>query len=477
MVHPRKQDTPSHEKELPGAEVGELVHAVQDPADFAAAVRIASRPVVLEEEYVPDGGMGAWTVLLGSTSALFASAGMINSYGTFQDYYESTLLPSSASATISLIGSLQVFLLYGAGPITGRIFDAYGTKVLVPVGSFLSVLGVMMLSLAQKDQVYQVFLSQGICLGLGIAILFNPCVAVMSHWFRRKRALAMGIALSGGALSGVLYPIILQRLIPSIGFPWAVRVIGFINLTCLSVACLTVRSRLPLSPGYISWRSAVDLRGFKDPRYVLATTAGFLLFYVLFIPYFYIQIYANFRQVPPNISNVLVSILNALNIPSRILPGLLADRYGCLAVFIPITAFATISVFALWLPSHTPGTIIAFTALYGLFSVIHRASHSPRAFVSLLAAYIASITPREVYGARLGSVYIFVAISTLAGAPTGGALLATVDETHFRTLIIFSGVLLAGGTLALCGAASVPEGARWKRLRSAQSSQHAPGSA
>ena len=49
--------------------------------------------------------------------------------GAFQDYYESTLLPSSSSASISLIGSLQVFFLYAGGPITGRIFDAYGTTV------------------------------------------------------------------------------------------------------------------------------------------------------------------------------------------------------------------------------------------------------------------------------------------------------------------------------------------------------------
>ena len=49
--------------------------------------------------------------------------------GTFQNYYKSTLLPSSSSASISLIGSLQVFFLYAAGPLTGRIFDAYGTSV------------------------------------------------------------------------------------------------------------------------------------------------------------------------------------------------------------------------------------------------------------------------------------------------------------------------------------------------------------
>ncbi len=49
--------------------------------------------------------------------------------GTFQSYYETTLLPSSSSSSISLIGSLQIFLLYFGGTFAGRIFDAYGTSV------------------------------------------------------------------------------------------------------------------------------------------------------------------------------------------------------------------------------------------------------------------------------------------------------------------------------------------------------------
>ena len=54
-----------------------------------------------------------------------------------------------------------------------------------------------------------------------------------------------------------------------------------------------------------------------------------------------------------------------------------------------------------------------------------------------------------------GSVYIFIAIATLIGTPTAGALLKVVDEKHFNALIIFTGVLLAAGTVALVGAAAV----------------------
>ncbi|KAI0742078.1 monocarboxylate permease [Daedaleopsis nitida] len=413
----------------------------QDAAKVEAQLAVADttsvdRSGTEEDEY-------AWTVVLGSSLALFASAGMINAYGTFQDYYESTLLPSSSSASISLIGSLQVFFLYAAGPLTGRIFDAYGTSVLIPLGSVVCVFAMMMVSLTQKDQAYQLFLSQGVLFGIGIALMFNPSVAVMSHWFRRKRASAIGIVLSGGAVGGVVFPILLQHLIPIIGFGWAVRVIGFIIMVCFIVACMTIRTRLPLS-GHISWRTAVDLGGFKDVRYILATVAGFVLFYSLFIPYFYIQIYANFRGVPPGISNYLLAILNAMNIPSRVLPGILADRYGSMKLFIPAAALCTVLILGLWLPSRNAGSIVAFSAMYGLFS---------GAFVSLLATYIAAITPREVYGARLGSVYIFLAIATLVGTPTGGALLKTVDDAHFDRLIVFSGVMMAAGTVVLVAAA------------------------
>ncbi|KAI0741766.1 monocarboxylate permease [Daedaleopsis nitida] len=436
----------------------------QDCSKLEAQTTVVDSPEVVgslaveaaEPEHVPDGGREAWTVVLGSSLALFASAGMINAYGTFQAYYESTLLPASSSATISLIGSLQIFFLYGLGPVTGRVFDANGTSVLIPLGSALCVLAMMMVSLAQKDHPYQLFLSQGVLFGLGLALLFNPSVAVMSHWFRRRRATAIGIVLGGSAIGGVVFPIMLQHLIPRIGFGWAVRVIGFIMMACFIVACLTIRTRLPLT-GHISWRSAIDLGGFKDIRYILAAVAGFVLFYALFIPYVYIQIYANFRGVPPSISNYLLAILNAMNIPSRVLPGILADRCGPLKVFVPATAMCTILILGLWLPSRSAGSIIAFAAFYGLFSGL---------FVSLLATYVATITPREVYGARLGSVYIFLAIATLVGTPTGGALLKTVDTAHFNRLIVFSGSLMAVGTVALVAAALVSServGARVRR--------------
>lgn len=87
-----------------------------------------------------------------------------------------------------------------------------------------------------------------------------------------------------------------------------------------------------------------------------------------------------------NISQYLLAIINALGIPARIIPGILADRFGVyvrsialtektadiidhrLNVLVPCSIASGIFVFALWLPSRSTGPIVAFSALYGLFS-------------------------------------------------------------------------------------------------------------
>lgn len=77
------------------------------------------------------------------------------------------------------------------------------------VGNFLVVLGIMMLSLS--TQYWQVFLSQGVCMGLGAGLLYIPSLAMVGVWFSKKRALAMGIVMSGIAV-GMSSPALLSSL-------------------------------------------------------------------------------------------------------------------------------------------------------------------------------------------------------------------------------------------------------------------------
>jgi MFS family permease len=70
--------------------------------------------------------------------------------------------------------------------------------ILIYVGTFLTVFGLMMASLA--TQYYQVFLSLGVCVGLGSGCLFVPSVAIAAAYFTTKRAAATGLVASGGSI-------------------------------------------------------------------------------------------------------------------------------------------------------------------------------------------------------------------------------------------------------------------------------------
>lgn len=104
---------------------------------------------------------------------------------------------------------------------------------------------------------------------------FTPGLAILGQWFRHRRGLVLGIVGAGSSGGGVVYPIMLQKLIPKVGFPWAVRITAFTALLCLSVACMTLKPRLPLNRK-VAARNIIDLGGFRDPQYTLAALGSFL---------------------------------------------------------------------------------------------------------------------------------------------------------------------------------------------------------
>jgi MCP family monocarboxylic acid transporter-like MFS transporter 10 len=83
------------------------------------------------ESDIIEGGLRAWLTVIGSSLAYFASFGIINSFGFFQDYYEKTLLLGVPASTISFVGTIQLTLMNLLAAPAGSLFDCYGLKVLV----------------------------------------------------------------------------------------------------------------------------------------------------------------------------------------------------------------------------------------------------------------------------------------------------------------------------------------------------------
>lgn len=161
----------------------------------------------------PDGGITAWLQVLAGHLMCFVTWGLITSFGIFQSTYEEML--QAESSTVSWIGTVQIFTLLLLGTISGRASDAGLVHEAVLVGTLLIVFGMFMTSLA--TEYYQLFLAQGICIGLGMGILYMPGLSVPSSYFKAKKSLAVAIIASGAGSGGLVYPAMVQQLLPRVG--------------------------------------------------------------------------------------------------------------------------------------------------------------------------------------------------------------------------------------------------------------------
>lgn len=383
---------------------------------------------------VPDGGLQAWLQVLGATAILVNTWGLINTFGVFQAYYETSLLKSRSPSEISWIGSCQGALLFLVGVLGGPLYDRGYFRHLLIAGMFLIVFGQFMTSLCTNY--WQVLLAQGFTIGIGMGMTFLPSAAIMSQYFDRHRALALGISSVGSPVAGSLFPIIFSRLEKSIGFGWATRVIAFILLGTSAVPIAFMRTRVPPSG---KGRAIIDLSVVSDAPYVLFVTAGFFAFLALYVPFFYITLYAtSHKLVGEGFAPYLVTLLNAGSIVGRIVPNALADRFGSLNVAICCMAASAILNFA-WLGVGNMAGLVVYVLLYGAFS---------GGVVSLTPSVLTSLAPDlGQVGTRMGMGFLVCGVAILIGTPIAGEILG--DEQHARWLEtkLFSalGLVVAAG--------------------------------
>jgi MFS family permease len=120
---------------------------------------------------------------------------------------------------------------------------------------------------------WQLFLAQGVCCGIGNGCLFCPALSLLSTYFTKKRSLAIGIAAAGSATGGMVFPAMVQQLLPKIGFPWTMRALAFIQLGCLILCNIGIKPRVPprKSGALVDWAS------FREAPYVLFAIGMFFV--------------------------------------------------------------------------------------------------------------------------------------------------------------------------------------------------------
>jgi hypothetical protein len=148
-------------------------------------------------------------------------------------------------------------------------------------------------------------------------ILENPLlnfalvIAACGTWFLRHRALAFGIMVSGSSIGGVVLPIMVQHLIPKIGFGWTMRAVGFMFLGLLIIANLTIKSRLPPARRPFNFMELVS--PFMEKPFLLLALAAFFTYIGGFLPFNFLILQGEASGMSPYLASYLVPILNGVS--------------------------------------------------------------------------------------------------------------------------------------------------------------------
>ncbi|HWP14507.1 MAG TPA: MFS transporter, partial [Xanthobacteraceae bacterium] len=96
------------------------------------------------------------------------------------------------------------------GVAMGRLLDRYGILIPAIGGTLFSVIGFIGAGYAPN---IWVLVAAHAVIGFGCSGTFGPIVSDMSHWFRKRRGIAIGIASCGNYASGAIWPPIVQHFV------------------------------------------------------------------------------------------------------------------------------------------------------------------------------------------------------------------------------------------------------------------------
>ena len=312
-------------------------------------------------------------------------------------------------ADASLPFTLTMFGFALGNFVIGRIVDRFGiTAALIGAGGVVS-LGFGAAAFAPN---IATFAALHFVIGFGAAASFGPLIADISHWFLRRRGIAVAIVASGNYISGAIWPMILADILADQGWRMAYLVIAGTSAVVIGPAALLLRRKLPVGAAQTAQTEAA-LRAKSinlSPRFLtmLLAVAGVSCCVAMSMPQVHIVAYCVDLGYGPAVGAEMLSLMLLGGVASRLVSGALADRLGGVLTVLIGSTLQMIALF-FYLPSTGLVPLYVVSLIFGL---------SQGGIVPSYAIIVREYLPAKEAGARVG----LVIMSTIIGMALGGWL-------------------------------------------------------
>jgi MFS family permease len=248
-------------------------------------------------------------------------------------------------------------------------------------------------------------------IGVGSSATLGPLMADISHWFSRRRGIAVAICSAGNYLAGTIWPPVVQHFIATDG--WRATHIGIgvlCAVTMLPLAMFALRRRAPPHDMNVAGTIAAQAQGLLgiSPNTLMALlcVAGIACCVAMAMPQVHIVAYCGDLGYGPARGAEMLALMMGFGIVSRLATGFVADRIGGLPTLLIGSVLQGAALF-LYLIFDGLASLYVISALFGLF----QGGIIP-SYAIIIREYF---SPREA-GTRVGVVLM----ATLLGMALGG---------------------------------------------------------
>jgi len=307
-----------------------------------------------------------------------------------------------------IYGSFMIGFALG-GVLMGRLADRMGIMIPALIGSLALPAGFYLA--AHASSILEICLAFSLLCGfLGSSFSMAPLIADISHWFNRRRGLAVGIAFSGSYIAGAIWPPILQRMFDAQG--WRESFIDLALLTLIFMALLSLllyprpptNEQLPTAGSANSTltNSAISAGTLQS----LICLAGFGCCVAMAMPQIHIVPYVMDLGHPAIRGAEMLGLMLGFGVISRVGSGWLSDRIGGLATLLLGSALQ-LAVLIAFLTGNSLVFLYGISIAFGL---------SQGGIVPSYTIILRAFFPPKQAGWRISTSFLF----TVAGMAFGG---------------------------------------------------------